>query len=128
MKNRTALDSTITLAAPYTHTSVCQAVAALTEPQLNQLEAEAHRQLELVGNSPAARRFTVQHQARDFVQETIKLVLLGEVSPSEGCQVPVCHLTSPESFFDFLRDILHRLIHAGWLRFKHAGKLELAVG
>ncbi len=123
MKNKTSPDSNITSTTPYS--SVSQAVAALTESELNQLVTVAESQLELVGKSPVASQFTVHHQARDFVQETIKLVLLGEVSPGQGCQVPVRHLAGPQTFFDFLQDVLHRLIRTRWIRFTH-GEMDLA--
>jgi len=124
MNNKTT-QTNITLAAPYI--SVSQAVAALTEPQLNRLQAIACRRLEKFRNSPAAERLTINHQAQDFVQEAIKLVLLGEVSPGEGRRTNVRHLASPQSFFNYLQGIMHSLIWAGWLRASHTVEYQAAA-
>ena len=125
MNNKTTQQSNITLADPYI--SVSQAVAALTEPQLNRLKAIAHRRLEKFGHSPATERLNIQHQAQDFVQEAIKLVLLGEVSPREGRRTNARHLTSPQAFFNYLQGILHSLIWAGWLRASRALEYQTAA-
>ncbi len=124
MNNKTT-QTNFTLAAPYT--GVSQAVAALTEPQLNRLKAIAQRRLEKFGHSPAAERLTIQHQAQDFVQETIKMVLLGEVSPGQGRRTNARHLASPQAFFNYLQGIMHSLIWAAWLRASHTVEYQPAA-
>lgn len=90
--------------------SATEAVAALTQPQLDNLLAIAKRRLERLARSPAVQRLLAQSDPADFVQDALMLVLAGELKPGQGRRTRPRHLASHQSFFNFLQGVIQSRI------------------
>lgn len=109
-----------------------EAVATLTQSQLDRLLAIAARRLERLNQSSSVQRLLAQSEPADFVHDAIMLVLAGDLPSGQGRHTRSRHLASHQAFFNFLQGIIQSRISAHLQRLlregEHCQEQDLTTG
>jgi hypothetical protein len=99
-----------TFATPYS--SVSEAVATLTQHQLNTLLAIARKRFARLTREETSQWLQSRCEPWEFVHDAIMLVLVEELKTGTGRRTHPRHLANHRTFFNFLQGVVHSRISA----------------